>query len=217
MIKNILFDLDGTLIYSAEDIIHCLKKAYQAVGIPCAIKDTRTIVGPPLKHVIHTITPNITDETVATIITNFKNMYDTSSYPTTLFVAGAKELLRRAYEKKIKMFVVTNKRLVPTKRILEKLYSVEYFDDIVTSDSHEGVQHKRDMINYIIVQHKLELQNTVMVGDAESDIVAAHANGIASIAYMRGYGDATLLRNAQPSYSVNELNEVCDMIQKGGI
>lgn len=79
-IKNIIFDLDGTLINSAGDIIHCLKNAYISIPEYSNMEISSSIIGPPLNELIKKITPEITEEQAQIVTKEFRNCYDNSSF-----------------------------------------------------------------------------------------------------------------------------------------
>ena len=60
MINNVIFDLDGTLVDSFDDIIHCLKKAFHASKIDSANAVHRDLIGLPLRDMIRLVRPDIT-------------------------------------------------------------------------------------------------------------------------------------------------------------
>jgi len=215
MMKNAIFDLDGTIIFSHEDVLDSLEYAYQELQIPFTIKNHRELIGPPLAEVILKISPNLAEDQIQALVTEFKKHYDTSEYKKTILISGIKELLSYFLEKKIRMFIATNKRYFPAKRVLGILNLFSYFEDIITPDKEKNSSLKKEaMIQLIIDKYQLNLKETVMIGDTEHDIYAAHANNISSIGFVSGYGDEALLRESQPTKIVNEIIEIKEFIQK---
>src|SRR5574337_65641 len=78
VITDILFDLDGTLVDSAGDIINCLSRAYTAFSPELTVQIDKSHIGPPLKDIIRLITPDIDSKGMEFIIQQFRTCYDDS-------------------------------------------------------------------------------------------------------------------------------------------
>jgi phosphoglycolate phosphatase len=206
--RNVLFDLDGTLVDSVEDIVCCLKKAYDEVPGFSGVRIDKSYLGPPLGDVIRNITPAIEEKHAQLVMKEFMRCYDTSPLSGTRLYEGAYELIQNLREHGVKLFVVTNKRSFAARRILTKL-GVDVFDDVVTPDTIAGKRmDKEDMISYLIEKHGLEKAVTVMVSDSPSDIIAARKDGICSVAVLEGYGDAEGLYKSKPSYVIEKIGDL---------
>ena len=73
---NYIFDLDGTLINSSEEVLLCFKKAFLNAGYPVdESRFTSDVIGPPLRQIIAIIAPDLTDEEiVSSVIKNFRTI-----------------------------------------------------------------------------------------------------------------------------------------------
>jgi phosphoglycolate phosphatase len=205
-IDNFIFDLDGTLIDSSEDIIFYLEKAIYSIPGFREIRVEKKHIGPPLIDVIKKIVPGIDDIIKNEILEKFKYYYDTSSFKKTKLFPDTIKLLRNLTKKNKQIFLVTNKRLVPTLRII-RLFKINYFTDIITSDIlGEKKLNKVEMIQMITDKWRLLPYRTIMIGDTTEDIQAAQISGILSCAFINGYGDPEEMKKANPSfiYSNNE-------------
>ena len=205
-IDNFIFDLDGTLIDSREDIIFYLEKAICSIPGFKDIRVSKKHIGPPLIDMIKIIVPDIDDIIKNEILQKFKYYYDTCSYKKTKLFPGTIKLLRNLSKKNKRIFLVTNKRLIPTLRII-RLFKINYFIDIITSDIlGENKLNKVEMIQMIIDKWSLLPNKTIMIGDTTEDIQAAQISGILSCAFISGYGDPEEIKKVNPSfiYSNNE-------------
>lgn len=213
MLKNFIFDLDGTIIYSHEDVIESLKKAYLALKIPFKLEDYKTIIGPPLKEVILKISPGLPDEVVQNLINEFKQDYDSSNYHKTVLIPGICDLLKFIKKNQFNAYIVTNKRALPAKRILAFLQIADNFIDVISPDTDDQkFVKKADMIKFLINKHKLIKDETIMIGDTDQDVYAAQENNLASIAILDGYGDETLLKKSNPTKIVKSIAEIISEI-----
>lgn len=213
MFENIIFDLDGTLVDSADDIIDCLKNAYAIMPANNISTIDKSYIGPPLKEMIQLVTPGLDQDLVNNIIKRFRHYYDQSNLEKTIFKDGVSRTLDFLHSLNKKMFLATNKPNAPTQKILKNL-SINRFCDIVTIDLNPAFPlTKREMISYLLSKWGLDKPKTLMVGDTESDVFAARANGIASAILLDGYGDKYSIEKSRPEYTINTIDALKEIMQ----
>ncbi len=214
MIENVIFDLDGTLVDSSGDIIATLKKAYAVAGMASAVKIDTSCIGPQLPEIIKSITPDISDTDLSSVIGEYRKIYDQGVFLKTRIYSGVYDVLRKLCDMGIKLFLVTNKPMIPTRRIISKL-DLDYFFDIITPDvMAKGASGKTKMVAYLIKKFKLRRNRTMVVGDSPLDIAAAHNNGLISVAVANGYSDRASLCCARPDYTIKTIACLLRLISK---
>ncbi|OGC92566.1 MAG: hypothetical protein A2W25_12625 [candidate division Zixibacteria bacterium RBG_16_53_22] len=197
-IESVIFDLDGTLIDSADDIIRCLNRAYDSIGIsPLEIK--RSHIGPPLKDIIQKVTPDIGSDNAERIINGFRKCYDSISHEKTRIKYGFRKTLDQLSSWGIRTFIVTNKPQKPTRMIADKL-RLTGFSEILTPDIGFRERNKAEMITDLIAHWNLDSGRTLMVGDTESDVYAARKNGLRAAVVRNGYGCPWKIAVSSPDY-----------------
>ncbi len=215
MVRNIIFDLDGTLIDSVKDIINCLKKSFSENNIKYMIQDERVLIGPSLSDMIDMVSPNLSNCQKEKLINKFKKFYDNSDYENTSLIRGVRELLDELKEMKINIYISTSKRLVPTKRILKKLNMESYLKGAFTIDFNNGkLMGKTEVTKYIINKFKFKRNQTICVGDTESDIIAASKNGLRSVIFLNGYGNREDIFKSKPTYTINKMLDLITVVNK---
>ncbi len=196
---NYIFDLDGTLVNSSEEVLLCFKKAFEAVGYPIdESRLTSDVIGPPLRQILATLAPDLEDEEVITSVTNnFRAIYDYDENDISTLYDGIAGFLSELKTKGHKLFIATFKPKIPTMRLVEKFFP-NMFDDIYTIDKFDKHITKEEMIKDIVARYGLEKSQTVMIGDAASDVIAAKGAGVTGVGVLWGYGsDKTkLIENA---------------------
>ncbi len=208
-IKNIVFDLDGTLIESFDDIAGCLKQAYAMLGVTTGFFISRANIGPPLREIIKDITPRISDEDTEKVVNNFRSLYDKSIFAKTKVYKGMRDLLMELKDAGRGLFIMTNKPAMPTKKIIE-LLEMNYFRDVISSDA--SGKDKKTMLNNLINKWGLEKPRTVIVGDGVSDIVAAKDNNVRSIGVLWGYSDKAGLAGANPDFMAEDIGSLRNIL-----
>lgn len=206
-IQNIVFDFDGTLGDSSEDIIESLYLAFDAVGIslPESVSFLPTHIGPPIWDIILTLMPELDAKSVDEIAIQFRHIYDNGTFDKTRLYNGVKELLYKLREKNIRLFIATTKPTRPTRNILKK-FDIDCFVEIATPDVIEGRSlSKADMISYLVTKWELNTARTIMIGDSPSDVIAAYKNGILSIAVSYGYSNRDQLEKSKPYCIIDDI------------
>ncbi|MGA2508106.1 MAG: HAD family hydrolase, partial [Chitinispirillaceae bacterium] len=208
-ISNFIFDFDGTLVDSLKDVLDSLTLAFEKCGITVRSLDTRKIIQLQLREAIGTIAPDISAEQTDKVIARFREIYDTINYPNTLLMPTAADLLQKLKERSAGMFIVSNKRQVPTFRILDKFAIRHFFSGIFNSDMYGDGKRttKSELIAHALEKHSLSANSTAYVGDSEIDVTAAKENGLRTFIVRNGYGDLSGFK-AQPDFTVHQIIEI---------
>ena len=213
VLRNAIFDLDGTLIDSSGDIKDCIVGAYVACGInsPESCKIDALAIGPPLVQMLRSLTPNLIDDQYRQLAAAFRRHYDSSPLTRTVLYCGVHEILRRLSTAGVALFIATNKPHFASRRVLAKTNLTTYFTDIATPESLPGrIAAKSLMVRRLIDKWRLKPHETVVVGDAPDDILAAHENGVSSVALLSGYGNRDELRDSKATLILESIERLCD-------
>ena len=217
--KNIIFDLDGTLVNSSEEVLNCFAKAFEKANYPLdKTKLTSDVIGPPLRQILQTLAPELTDEEkISEITSNFRQIYDYDENDISVMYDGIYDLLNTLKKEGHKLFIATFKPQIPTMRIV-KMFEIEHlFEDIYTIDKFGKKIPKEEMITNIISKYNLQKNETVMIGDAASDMTAAKGAGIDGIGVLWGYGSDKEPLKQHADYIVENTTELRNLWNKGKI
>ena len=182
------FDLDGTLARTGEDIIVAWKGALTALGRALTDFDRVFKIGPPLEKVVYELYDDATPELVADLLERFKPLYDESGFPNTVPYAGIPEALAALKSAGAKVYIVTNKRHIPTQGIAKKFGWDRLFDGIWSYDTLDVKYKKPDLLAKLLGDLGVAAGDAVMVGDTKGDVDSGKANGLATIGCTWGYG-----------------------------
>jgi len=186
---HILFDLDGTLIDSAPAILASYREAFALTGIAPAIAIDESIVGPPLLETLQQLSGSRDQTVLDRLADGFKATYDSEGYKQTAAYAGVGDMLRRLKEAGLSLSIATNKRILPTRLILDHLGWSGYFDHIYALDLFEPrLPNKAAMIRRLMADHELPEAHSIYIGDRSEDGESADANKLPFIAATWGYG-----------------------------
>lgn len=199
----LLFDLDGTLTDPKVGIINSIQYALEKLGLERASEDTLLpFIGPPLHDSFqrfYGFSKGEADEAVHHYREYYKcrGLYENVAYP------DIPDLLRDLQEHGKRLIVATSKATAFATQILEHFKLTRYFEDVVGSTWDRSRSAKADIIRYVLDNYKgRAVEEFLMIGDTEYDITGAHANGIASVGVLYGYGTKQALQGANPTYLV---------------
>lgn len=211
-IKNIIFDFDGTLVDTQDDIITSFNEAINK--IKGTYIDSSTLrIGPPLEEMINSFFPTIAKDEVIEIVSTFRNTYSECGFNKTNCYNGIYDLLLLLKEKKLSIYIATNKPEYLTRKIINKL-DLDFFESICTIDSIQGrTLSKKEMVSLLIEKNKFERSATIMIGDSASDINAAFENQILSIGVGYGYESEEKIMQSKPGYFFDSVNQLTNFIK----
>lgn len=188
MFKDIIFDLDGTLIDSRPAILDAFDKALSGRKIQPRIALSTVRIGPPLGETLRQLVGD--DLSLIDALTNdFKRHYDSAGYRESTVFAGIPELLTALETRLIDCYLATNKRLVPTRLILSHLQWEKHFKAVYALDRQmPPLPDKTRMLAQLLAEYAIDAKRAIYVGDTPEDEAAAVANGLHFIGVTWGYG-----------------------------
>ncbi|MBK6630238.1 MAG: HAD family hydrolase [Betaproteobacteria bacterium] len=186
---DILFDLDGTLIDSSPGILASFARVLAAHGLQAAVPLEASLIGPPLAVTLKHISGIEDAALLARLAEAFKQDYDTAGYRATLAFGGVAEGLARLAGNGARLFIVTNKRMVPTLKILEALGLARHFAGIHTRDETVPMAPSKAAVTQrVLGRYGIDPARACFVGDSDEDAAAARENGLRFIHATYGYG-----------------------------
>ena len=215
MYSVILFDLDGTLTDPKEGITRCVQYALRKLGIEEPdLANLIHFIGPPLMQNFQE-SYGLSEEDALKAVGFYRERFaDVGMYENTVF-AGVQEMLEELRRQGKELVVATSKPTVFSVRILEHFGLDGYFSHIIGSNLDGTRVEKAEVIAFALKQiGARDKERMIMVGDRKHDILGAAANGLASVAVTFGYGSREELCQAQPTYMVDSIEELMDIIGK---
>jgi phosphoglycolate phosphatase len=206
--KNIIFDLDGTLIDSAPGIIESFQYAYYKTYNKNCNYNLISFIGPPVDQILTSLNGEVDIITINKFVDEFKMHYDTIGYKKTTLFNDVLVVLNQLLEKKVKVFIATNKRIKPTLLILDQLSIYKFFKEIYCLDIvNVQFKNKTDLISYLLKIHALVSIDTLMVGDTIHDMIAADNNNLDFALVEYGYG-----KNEKCKYKLDNIKELINIL-----
>lgn len=197
--KHLLFDLDGTLVDSAPSILAGFAAVAQRHGFAPRVPLDSGLIGPPLLPTLQRFSGIDEPAAVQDMAATFTAWYDTQGYRQTVVYAGIDDALR-ALAQRATLHIVTNKRILPTRLILDHLGWRERFASICSPDAFDpALPSKAAVLCRVLAAHGISPAHALYVGDRTEDGEAATANALAFVWAGWGYGvDLDLTRFIRP-------------------
>lgn len=213
-VRNIIFDLDGTLADSAGDIRASLRRAAsETLGVKGDFAVPDYALGLPLKEALAASVPGIGEADSLRVCARFREIYDSSEYPLTRLMPGVMSSLSQLSVAGMVLLVATNKPAKPAGRILRKLGIDGFFSEVCSPDSLQGERlSKARMIELLLSSNKLDRSSALMVGDSEQDILAARDAGIGCAYLLSGYGGADGILKEKPDFILQTIEDLRGII-----
>jgi len=184
--KAIIFDFDGTLVDSEITIYQCFQSITNHL-VPERINYAKNIlIGPPLRDTASEILGPNHQEQLDKFVKLFIEMHDEHAIKNTQPYPGVIATLKKLNSKGISMAVATNKRYVPTIKLINHFNWQEYFTSIECSDSQSQIRNKDEMIQEILKNNNYT--EAFFVGDTVNDGLSANLNKLTFILARYGYG-----------------------------
>lgn len=187
--RAVLFDLDGTLIDSLEDIAASVTYTRAALGLgPLPLEVVRRSIGDGLPKLLERTLPTGADPIASAA--RFRCHYGAHCLERTYAYEGIPELLVALERAGCAMAVCTNKPAAFSARILEGLGLAHHFGAVIGGDSLPVKKPDPDVLREALRRLGADPSNgAVMVGDGPADVRAAKAFGIPAIAVTFGIAD----------------------------
>lgn len=187
-IKAIVFDLDGTLLNTLEDLCDSVNYALDACSMPERTLDqVRTFVGNGVRRLVERSVPaTATAEQTDRCFEVFREHYKTNSRNKTAPYDGVLEMLDEVKKAGIKAAVVTNKSHAEAAALCGEIFGDRLS---FTVGAREGIALKPapDAVLFALNELGVDGSEAVYVGDSEVDALTAHNSGLAFIGVSWGF------------------------------
>lgn len=190
MTRAVMFDLDGTLVDSAPTILATFAWVLERHKLTAKAPLDFTLIGPPLRDTLLRVTGVGDADVIESLFKTFRERYDATAVDTTPAFPGYLATLEAVRALGFATIIVTNKRIVPTRLVMEKQGGADRFDGVYSLDAFDPpLPNKVAVVARVIELHGITAARSVLVGDSVEDAAAADANGVPFVAAMYGYGN----------------------------
>jgi phosphoglycolate phosphatase len=214
-LKNVIFDLDGTLVNSLPGIEHSVDCALRKRRYPSRTCELRPLIGPPIRDILRTVSGETDSSALDALEAVFRVTYDSEGWTKTVLQPEAKETLTWITGAGGSVFVVTNKPRRPAASIAQRLGLL--VSDMISPDSATPpYRSKAAMIQRLMQADDVNARNSLVVGDTREDLDAAREVGMAAVIVTTGYGQFGEGTEPEAFRKIHALDELKSVIADTG-
>lgn len=211
MKKAVIFDLDGTLLNTLDDLADSTNYALSKFGYPArTIDEVRQFVGNGVAKLIERAIPEgKNNPNFEKCLAIFKENYAQNMYNKTAPYNGIIEMLSNLKSKGIKIAVVSNKFDLAVKELCKKYF--EGFIDFAAGENEaQGIKKKPapDTVISVLNEFNFASEDAVYVGDSDVDIMTAKNSKMPCISVTWGFRDEKFLLENGATILINAPSEI---------
>ncbi len=214
MIRAVLFDLDGTLLNTLDDLADAVNYALQQEGYPThEVEKYKYFVGSGVHNLLLRALPanNSTDAVAQKLRVHFNAYYGQHSQDKTCPYDGIPTLLQQLQQQGIKTAVVTNKYDAGAQALVK-----EYFGPLIlaTYGQKEGVPIKPHPAQVRLAMQKfgVEPNECLFVGDSDVDMLTGANAGNIPVGVLWGFRTKAELVSSGAKHTVSHPNQILDLV-----
>jgi len=212
--KAVIFDLDGTLLDTLDDLADAVNHTLGEFNYPQRTKaDIRRFLGNGIERLAKQVLPeNVTENEFRHVFGVFKDYYTAHCQIKTKAYSGIAELLHSLKAKGYKLAIVSNKNAEAVEALNQTYFAKEV--DVAIGQK-AGIRKKPapDTVLMALQALSVDKAEAVYVGDSEVDKATADNTGMDVILVTWGFRDKTELEQLQPNYLVNKPQEILTCLE----
>ncbi len=212
MYRLAIFDLDGTVLNTLDDLADALNHTLRAFSYPeKTVSEVRSLVGRGLRNLVKDASGSVDENEIDALHAEMVSFYSAHSAEKTAPYPGIPELLRELRERGMVTAVLSNKKDEVTASLCGR-YFPGMFD--LSQGEKSGIPIKPDPQSTHSVMEALGFsgQDTVYIGDSEVDILTAENAGVSCISVTWGFRDRDVLESAGASAVAEDPEELKRML-----
>jgi HAD superfamily hydrolase (TIGR01509 family) len=209
-IRNIIFDLDGTLIDSSSGVIEAVNYSLLMVGeaeqSPEVIK---SFIGYPLSQMYRTFSSTAVDE----LYRHFQHKAAETVVESAEMLPGVEKTLTVLHDSKYRLAVASTKVRSHIDGILDKFNWRGLFAACAGADEVRQVKPDPEILRLTLQRLGATPQDTVAIGDTVNDVLAARAIPMQVVAVDSPYGDRRKVLSAGPDFLIKRLADLESLLE----
>ncbi len=213
----LIFDLDGTLVDSQEQIARSFNVALCAAGAALVEHErVYAMIGLPLIHMFSQVLPELQLHLVPACIELYRADYNTIEIPRSFAFPGVRETLIACHAAGRTLTVATTKGQVVADMVIDIAGLRPYFAHVLGGDRVPHHKPAPDLVLLTLELTGLPPERALVVGDSSYDMLMASSAGVASCGVTYGAQSAEALRSSGAIHLINSMPELLPLIGVNG-
>ena len=207
----IIFDLDGTLVDSKEDIVNAVNFTLRKLGLnEKQFDEIVSYIGTGVESLIRKAIGDKNRDLLDKGISIFEDYYKKHSATKSKLYPHVEDVLKQFRDKQ--MFVVTNRKRDMALVTLNSLEITKFFKDIIGGDDVSCLKPSACSLDKALKYNK-NGKRSMIVGDMDLDILSGKRAGILTCAVTYGIGKKEDILKAEPDYIIDDIGQLKDIIK----
>lgn len=215
MIDTLIFDLDGTLLNTLDDLADSVNYALSSLGYPVrTVDEVRMMVGNSVVYLINKALPEGTAQAeVQRCISVFEQHYNGNMFNKTAPYRDVLQMLDEVKSLGYKTAVVSNKPDLFTKKLVQEHFG-EYISLAIGRNDDMPRKPAPDMVQYAMDRLSSDQSTTAYVGDSEVDVKTSKNAGLPCVGCLWGFRDRETLEKEGADCLISSPLQLVRAIQK---
>ncbi len=196
--KLVIFDLDGTLLDTIDDLKEAVNHAMSLRGFPTFTRDeVMAMVGHGARNLMRKALPDgyKDDNMVDAAYDDFKVYYITHIDTHTKPFSGIHNLLAKLHQEGVMLAVASNKFQEGTEHLIKEFFPEIPFVAVLGGRPDFPLKPNPEIVNEVLLKAGVKKEDTVMIGDSPTDMETAMNGGVLGIAVNWGYRNMRDINN----------------------
>lgn len=215
MNKMVIFDLDGTLLDTLDDLCNSVNYSLRTNNFPeRSLAEVRTFVGNGIRLLIERSVPEGTSkELIGKTFECFKTYYAVHCNDKTKTYPGVMDMLKELKKNGYKIAVLSNKAQYAVTKLCD-IYFNNLLDDAVGARENVAKKPSPDALYICAENNNINLNNVIYVGDSDVDVATANNAGVKGIAVTWGFRSRELLIKCGAENLADNTDELLQILLK---
>ncbi|UCD09051.1 MAG: HAD hydrolase-like protein [Dehalococcoidales bacterium] len=214
MLKNLLFDLDGTISDSREGVIGCFQHTLKVLTGSYAEESViMKLIGIPIHTIFSKLLQTDDEQLITRAISVYRDKFAEIGITGNSVYPGITELLSSLDEESYSIYIVTMKNTQDSEKVIRHLGFDHLIRRIYGSDLEGYPDNKAELIKSALNENNLSQDETVMIGDRKEDVLAGKSNNIWTIGVTWGFGSIVEIAGASPDRICHSAEELLPAIK----
>ncbi|MBP1751744.1 MAG: superfamily hydrolase [Geobacteraceae bacterium] len=205
--RLVIFDLDGTVIDSLDDLTDTTNHMLSRMGRnTLGREEVRTLVGQGAKRLVERALPGAAPEELERALGMFLTYNEAHIVEKTRLYPGVREALALLRDRGFRLAVISNKNEVLCRKVIHALGVDGYFEAVVGADTTPFRKPSPEPVLRLLHDFGVAPAQAAIIGDSINDVAAGQAAGVVTVGCTYGYGSLSELETAD--YLVGSFPEI---------
>ncbi len=211
--RAVIFDLDGTLVDTLEDLTAAMNAALGHFSLPGhSAQAYKMMIGSGARRFAESALPADQQDLAERLLALMREHYRDNCFKYSRLYDGMGEVVRQLRQRGLRLAVLTNKDQVVTGRIIEHFFGNEAFESVIGAIEGRPIKPDPGTTAGIVESMGLTCEDFIFVGDSAVDIETARAAGMRSVGVAWGFRGRDELEAAGAHIIIDSPREILDLV-----